>query len=158
MSAGLTLSLEPIDRLRAAGFDDLLADHHAEIEDPALPLAVDWPTYYSLERNGILKIAALRRNGVLIGYSVWLLKPPLHQRNRLWGICDVLYVEPEHRGYAGTFLLRRSEQLLRDLGATVLMLTVKPRNLAGKRGRDSVGYLLSRLGYSPFEESWAKIF
>lgn len=151
----LTLAPETIDQLRASGFDDLLVAHYEEVEDPHSPMAVNWPAYYGLERQGVLQVFALRRDGRLIGYSSWFVQPPLHHRGTLWAVCDAVYVDPdERRGWAGVKLIRGAEQMLREQGAKVVSYNVKP-DLDGKRGRDSVGHLLRRLGYRLAEECWA---
>lgn len=154
----LTLDLVALDTARATGLDDLLALDFDELEghQDVSPLDVNWPAYYGLERAGVLKILALRRAGALIGYNIFFLQPPLHSRRTLWAVNDVLYLTPEERrGWTGVFLVRRSEQMLREMGARVIMYASKP-DLSSKRHRDSVGRLFARLGYGVFDHTWTK--
>lgn len=160
MSDALTLKVESLDALRAEGVEDLVATQWEEVEDhhERCPLAIDWPAYYAMERAGIFKALALRRGSRLIGYSSWFIKPLLHHRLTTWAVCDILYVDPTSRGRAGVTLIRGAEPVLRDLGAQVILYTVKPSkgDLDDTRPRDRVGALLRRLGYSLAEESWAR--
>lgn len=158
-----SLTLEPasIDQARAEGFEDLLVAHWEEAETDPSPMAPNWTGYYGLERAGVLKMLLLRRGGQLIGYSVWFVQKPLHHALTTWAVCDLIYVEPEERkGWTGAFLVRQSERLLRGFGVQVINYNVKPRsspdNLDYKRGRDSVGHLLRRLGYALYEEVWTR--
>jgi len=146
---------------RAAGLDDMLALHWEEIEDhrDVSPMAVDWPRYRALEAQGQLKIGALWLGADLIGYNAFFVHAPLHSRNTLWAIGDVLWLDPDHRkGWAGVRLVREAERGLKDMGAKVILYAVKEdADLAGKRQRDIAGKLLARLGYAPFERSWSKV-
>ncbi len=158
----LTLEWGTLDEARAEGFEDMAALHweEVEIEHERVPLAPNWKAYRDLERQGVLRSALLRRDGALVGYAAWFVQPPLHHSLTLWAVSDLFYVDPAERGRAGAFLLRRSEQMLRDLGVRVIYYGVKPVKQPGdlgyKRGRDSVGRLLSKLGYAKIEEAWAK--
>lgn len=164
-----TLKLTPrfewvcIDKARELGFDDLLILNWDEVEtdQAAIPFAPNWPAYYALERAGVLRFGALILGRKLIGYSIWFVQPNLHHMNTSWAVNDLLYVEPEHRGPAGLLLIRRAEADLRGQGVKVIAYQVKPRKVRGEldyqRGRDSVGVLLSKLGYTLAEEAWQKI-
>lgn len=154
----LTVDAATLDALRADGFDDLLVENFAEtgMHDDVSPLAVNWPAYYGLERSGVLRSFALRRGGRLIGYTLFFLQPTLHSRRTVWAVNDLIWVRPdERRGRAGVTLIRRSEQLLREAGARVILYASKP-DLSNKHGYDSVGRLFAKLGYGPFDHSWSK--
>lgn len=149
-----------IAEARAAGLDDMLALHWEEIEDhkDVSPFDPNWPAYVNLERLGQLKVGALRRGGEMIGYNIFFLYPPLHHRSTVWAISDVLYLDPEHRrGWAGVKLIKEAEAGLKAMGARVILYGVKEdRNLSRSRSHDSVGQLLSKLGYASFDRSWSK--
>lgn len=161
----MTLRIEwgTIKAARAAGFEDLLALHWEEVEfeHEKVPLSVNWRAYADLEAKGILRLLLAWRGDRLVGYSAWFVQPPLHHSLTLWAVNDVLYLDPaERKGRAGIALIRRGEQLLKQLGVRVISYNVKPvrqrTDLGYKRGRDSVGHLLQRLGYSKVEEAYAR--
>lgn len=156
----LTLEWGSLADAKAAGVDDYLPLHWEESEDPTLPLAIDWPALYDLERRGTYRCLLLRRDRRLIGYSAFFLQPVIHHRTTRFAINDLVYVDPAERGAAGLYLLTRGEALLREIGVQIITYSVKPRrdvtDLGYKRGRDSVGALLQKLGYGLDEEVWAK--
>lgn len=163
----MTLSIEwgTLAEARADGFEDLLHLHWEEVEShhEQAPLAINWPAYRDLERAGVLRLLLCRSKGLLVGYSAWFVQPTLHHALSRWAVNDVLYVSPEHRkGRTGVRLIQEGERRLRELGVKAITYTVKPSRNRGdlgyKRGRDSVGKLLSRLGYALDEETWVKHF
>jgi hypothetical protein len=144
---------------RAAGLDDLVALHWEEVEDhhDVSPLDMDWPRYADLERRGDLKIGALWSGGDLVGYNVFFVYRPIHFRRTVWAISDGIWLDPAHRGPAGIRLIVEAEQGLREMGARVILYSVKDGDdLSSKRHRGSVGELLRRLGYVSFDRSWSK--
>lgn len=152
-----------IDTARGLGFDDLLVLNWEEVEtDQArIPFAPNWPAYYSLERAGVLRFAGALLDDKLVGYSIWFVQPQLHHAGTSWAVNDLVYVEPEHRSRFGRALIHWCEAQLAEHGVKVVTYQTKPRRARGdlgyKRGRDSVGVLLSRLGYTLAEEVWQKI-
>lgn len=150
-----------MDEARAAGLDDMLALHWEEIEDhrEVSPIDPDWSRYKALERAGQLKIGALFVGAKMVGYNIFFVYAPLHSRSTTWAISDVLWLDPDHRrGWAGVKLLKAAERGLRDMGAKVILYSVKddPPDLASKRQRGTASRLLQRLGYSSFDRSWSK--
>lgn len=107
---------ESIDRALAWGLEDLLAAHHAEINDhPETPLLPDWPNYRRLERmKGYEALLARDQSGRLIGYNAFFVQPPLRCTATIWAINDVLYVTPEHRGMVGNMLIAKAELDLKE--------------------------------------------
>lgn len=159
----LTLDWATLAEGRAEGLDDLIALNWEEVEsaNPKMSLHVNWNAMRSLERAGVLKSMILRRDGQFIGYSAYYVQPVLHHASTVWAVADVVYVDPDHRaGWAGVYIIRQGEKMLRDLGVKVLYIAVKQvkqrSDLGYKRGRDSVGLLLQRLGFERFEEAWVK--
>jgi hypothetical protein len=159
----LTLRRSTIAEARAAGVEDFLALHWEEVEtdQDISPLAINWHAYRDLERSGVLHTYLLRRGDTLIGYSTWFVQPLLHHSLTRWAICDLLYVAPEERkGWTGVFLIRQSIAFLKEAGAKIVNVSVKPRKAEGaldySRGRDTVGSLLSRLDFTLVEEVWVK--
>lgn len=163
------LSLKPrfewitLDAARALGFEDMVVLNWEDVETDQqdIPFAIDWAGYYALERLGVLKFGALLLGPRLIGYSVWFLQPPLHHKNTTWAANDVVYADPDYRARHGLVLMRKAEAALAEMGVKVITYMAKPRQgkdaLDYRRGRDSIGYLLQRLGYRLSEEAWLKI-
>lgn len=163
MPSTLSLSWATLAEGRAQGLDDLIALNWEEVEgaNPKMPLHVNWNAMRSLERAGVLKSMILRKDGQFIGYSAYYVQPVLHHASTVWAVADVVYVDPDYRkGWAGVYIIRQGEKMLRELGVKVLYIAVKhpgvPSDLGYKRGRDSVGLLLQKLGFARFEEAWVK--
>ena len=99
----LTLEWEPLRRLLDEGVEELLARHWEEVavDHDSIPLAPDWDRAFALQAAGVLRTAALRRNGRLIGYNAFHVLQPLHYRMTTHAVNDVLYVDPDERGTAG---------------------------------------------------------
>lgn len=149
----LAIDWEPIPRLVADGAEDLIHKHWLEtsINRDEVPLAPDWRRVFLLEKQGVFKGIGLRRNGALIGYAVFAVEQHIHFRSTCYATCNVLYVLPKFRGYAGGRLLRRSEELLADLGVRKIIHSVP---LASN---EKLGALLQRLGYSHTEAFYCKL-
>lgn len=149
-----------IQEARDLGIEDMLALHWEEIElnQETVPLAINWSAYRDLERRGILKTLLMLIGGRLIGYSVFFVQPTLHHMSTRWAVNDILYLEPERRkGLAGARLVRGAEPMLAELGVEMVIYTVKMTgNLRSNRRDGSVGELLKKLGYSPYEATFTK--
>ena len=150
----LTLDWEPLRRLLDEGVEELLARHWEEVavDHDIIPLAPDWDRAFALQAAGVLRTAALRRNGRLIGYNAFHVLQPLHYRLTTHAINDVLYVDPDERGTAGLRLLRGTEQMLRELGVVKVVYHTKLHVAIGAARRNTVGDMLARLGYRLDEE------
>ena len=155
----LTLDWATIAEGRAEGLDDLIALNWEEVEgdNPKMPLDVNWPLLRTLERQGILRSMILRRDGQFIGYAAYYVQPVVHHASTVWAVADVVYVDPDSR-WAGVYIIRQGVKMLRELGVKCVYIAVQssrqPGDLGYKRGRDSVGLLLQKLGFARFEEAW----
>lgn len=151
-----SLTWEPLTKLLDEGLEDLLFAHWKEValDQERIPLAPDWSRALTLEHQKILYTAALRDNGRIVGYNSFLVSPHIHYRHTLHAVNDVVYVAPYARGLAGVRLVKGTEDMLKALGVvkviyhTKLHLTYK-----GK----TVGDLLEKLGYAPFETLYCKM-
>lgn len=151
----LTFEWASIDKARDLGLDDMLALNWEEVEDhkDVSPLDINWRAYRDLERQGILKLGILLKDGLLIGYNIFFVNCPLHHRSTLWAISDLIYLDRSAKHPAGLLLITEAERRLRELGVKVILYGVK---LSPQRGRGSVGQLLAKLGYGSFDQSWSK--
>lgn len=152
----LTLAWEPLTRLLDEGVEDLLFKHWQEVamDRERIPLDPDWGFAREQERRGVLRTAALRRDGRLIGYNSMCVHPHIHYRSTLHAVNDVIYVDPAERGAAGVKLVRDTEALLKDLGVVKVIYHTK---LAPIGGKHTVGDLLAALGYKHFENLYCKL-
>jgi hypothetical protein len=99
----------------------LVRAHHAERSEttPLLPLEVDDVLYAALEVQGRLVLVTLRGEAGLLGYTLSLLMPHLHSRDRLCVVLDTYYVAPAYRkGGAARDLLAATEATWATCGVT----------------------------------------
>jgi hypothetical protein len=127
MSANLTIRWEKLTDLLADGLEDLAVAHWEEAEtDRCCPLDLDWDRALAFERQGTLKVAALRRNGDLIGYAeVTLLVGGLFYRTTRHAYVQAIYVEPLFRGFAVLALVGWLEAEIGRAGKTKTYVAAK---------------------------------
>ena len=125
----------------------LFIRHWEEIEQDreAVPLDMDFDSYYRLDLEGMLHILTVRIDGRIVGYSFSLVGPHLHHQSTKTAHTEMFWLAPEYRsGWTGVRLLRLTRRGLKDRG--VKLHTIDFR-LSFQGGR--VGKLLARLGYRP---------
>jgi GNAT superfamily N-acetyltransferase len=130
----------------------LLEQHYQEIASfkEAIPLDPDYDRYQDLELAGALVIIAARREGRLVGYSIFFLAPHPHYKSTIFAGNDIVFLRPEERsGGLGVRLIRESERIVRELGAKQISWHIKPVN--------DFSPLLERLGYARHEIIMAKL-
>ena len=129
----------------------LLEKHWAELASyKDIPLELDLAQYAKAEEMGILRIYAIRRKSVLIGYAVSILSRHAHYRSSLQAKEDVIYVDPAHRGgLLGFRLVRFCDEQLRLEGVQVVHHHVKLTH-------PTLGHLLERMGYEAVETLYSK--
>lgn len=102
---------------------DALALHKQE-----MPLGIDSAAYLDMERRGYLLVVTARRDGVLVGYHIWIVLDH-HIHNKAGGkvaTSDMFFVLPEHRrGGAGAKLLMASKVELKKIGVKKASLSTK---------------------------------
>lgn len=146
---------EKVGRLLADGLEDLTLQNHEEVEGRG-HLKVDYDRILELERLGCFTVFGARRAGRLVGYSAFLFGPSLHGQT-LTATNDVIFVEPESRGWLGVRLVLAAEAHFRKLGAERITYHTKLAPILGNgRKAASVGRLLERLGYEQIEAVHAK--
>lgn len=149
--AALSVTVETV----ASMWDDmqgLLVEHYEEIaqDKAAFALAPDRSTYDTLERAGKLLAIACRAEGVMVGYSVFIIYPHLHYRHTLIASNDVLFVTRDMRkSRAGLMLIRESEAQLKARGVVKAVWHVKAAN--------DWSPILTHRGYQGFETSYGKL-
>jgi len=155
----LTLAIEPVAPSAFGGGFALAEDHWDEcgLFKDHIPLDLDWDKIFKLEEMGMWKSMALRRNGVLLGYSNWIVGPTLHYRSTVFAQNDSIFLAAGAReGYAGIKLIRGAEEILRGLGVKRIDYHARPFMRVGKKDRP-LSELFERLGYSLVDRIHSKI-
>jgi acyl carrier protein len=181
-----TFAWAKLDDLLGMGIEDMLVAHWQEVatDQKAIPYAPDWDRYRHMEQIGAFKAMGAWRSDRLIGYNAFFVMPHIHYRHSVFAINDILYIDPDERGEPGVRLLLTAERDLFQQGAKKIVyhekpaLMLKPSDdmdsldaveaLQGLEeefgvtlpddtlGAHTLGGLLSALGYTHFENVWAK--
>ena len=137
----------------------------SSIWDEAIPLAVEnhkeagalfeddfnpkLGPYKALEDLGMLKAFSARDGAILVGYAVILVSPShLHYPKTCWGMQDVMYLKPDHRGIVAAKFIIHQDVALRSDG---IDLVYRHTTLHKDYSR-----LLVRLGYRAEEVRYFK--
>jgi len=129
----------------------ILEDHRVELQsDKDMRLNPDWDAYRMMDAAGkFMWLIARDEDGIIVGYSAFVISNNLHYKDFLYAIEDVFYVVGDKRGSRiGVNLVRKSEQLLGDLGVDMITHHAKFTN--------EFAPFLERLGYAPKETLLAK--
>ena len=82
-----------------------------------------------MENTGKFFAIIARMNGVVVGYSGFILDKHLHYEDILVAANDVLFLKKEHRlGMTGIRLLKFSEKFMIDMGANKITWHIKHKN------------------------------
>lgn len=130
----------------------LLELHYEEIASfrDKVPLDPDYERYRQAEEMGRLLIIAARREGALVGYSIFFLSPHMHYQSTVFAMNDIVFLHPDERsGGTGVRLIKESERIVRERGAALISWHIKPVN--------DFSPLLERLGYVHHEIIMAKL-
>jgi hypothetical protein len=97
--------------------EDLIVMHYDEIalDKHVIKLDPDWGKYESMERDNALRIFTARKDGKLVGYSVFFLVWHQQFKQNLFAQNEMIFLHPDYRGDTGVRLIRYSqEQLAKD--------------------------------------------
>lgn len=115
------------------------------VNQTTVPLDIDKKQYVDMQTVGILRNICVYKDGKLIGYSVFILKPSLHYASTVFAHVDVIYIDPSFRGgTVGARLLCKTEEYAKQLKADVIIHHAKPNVPA-------IIQPLYKLGYSMYE-------
>ena len=147
---GLHFAIETYDEI----IDDIrpmLPEHWAELAvHKDIPLEPEWEFYRRSDEIGALKIFTARRDGELIGYSIFVVRPRHAHYNIGWAMNDIVWLHPDHRNEGvGTKFVAFWDEKLRDLGATIVHVNVKVWHPA-------LAFLLKKCGYAVIEAGYEK--
>ncbi|MFU2088160.1 GNAT family N-acetyltransferase [Bordetella bronchiseptica] len=109
----------------APTFASLCAEYAQESANADLAgRAPDHHAYAGMEAAGVAHFLGVFRGEELVGFACLLVTPVPHFKGRLIGTTESIFVAAAHRpGGAGMALLRATEALARDLGATGLYVS-----------------------------------
>lgn len=115
------------------------------------PLDPDYPMYMAMNDMEILRMFTVRENSKLIGYSTWIIAKNLHYKTWLYAVADIYWLNPEYRKTGISFdFFFHIEDWLKGLG--VKSITVQDKiNHSNEK-------FFNRLGYSPIEQNYEKVF
>ncbi len=126
----ITYQLEPLGDI-LPNVKELLLAHYEELtlNKARVTLKPVWARYEALEKAGQFFAVTARDEGVIVGYSGFIVQPHLHYEDIIVAANDVLFLKKEYRlGSTGIKLLKFSEQAMRELGATKITWHVKMSN------------------------------
>ncbi len=130
----------------------ILQDHYEELtrNKDVAKLAPAWNEYEANEKKGRLFALSCWDEGIMVGYSVFIMGAHLHYRDMDAAFNDVLYLSRDYRGgMTGIRLIRECESYLRGVGIKKIFWHIK-------KGTILEG-ILPRLGYEHEETVVAKI-
>ena len=151
-SGKLEIAVEPL-ALASYNCESLLKQHWLEIANykDKFPLEPRWDAIFQLEREGRIVLLTLRREGKLIGYSMFVLNKHLHYASMMVATNDILFVAPTERDFRlGYMLIIQSEKYLKSLKVDKVTWHMKPHKSFAK--------LLEKIGgYTHEEEIYGKL-
>jgi predicted acetyltransferase len=124
-------------------------DETGQFQD-VVPLDVDWDGMFYYESKGALYSFALRLDGKMIGYAIFLITPTLHAKSTMHAISDVIFIAKEYRqGLVGIKFIEFCEEHVKAAGVKVVHLVMKadPRLVR----------VLERSGHRVFEVTYMKV-
>ena len=128
----------------------LLLKHWEEISHyKDIPLDPDWDGYSRIEESGALRVYTARdEENKLIGYAVFFLKHNLHYRSSLQAVQDIIFIDPEKRGFGVKFILW-TEQQLKAEGVQVCFHHIKTKtphtiDLFRRLGYENIDLILGK--------------
>jgi GNAT superfamily N-acetyltransferase len=135
--------LEDIQPLWKTHYDEIAMDKDVVKLNPFIE------AYQQLDDAGGLAIITMRADSVLVGYSFFALQYSFHYRDLVMAVNDLFYIKPEFRGtMQGAILIKKSENILRDLGIQQIQMRTKTYA--------NFGILLERCGYQEVEVAYRK--
>jgi hypothetical protein len=118
----------------------LLEKHYKEIAHyQDIPLIPAYEQYMKLDSMGMLRVFTAREeSGECAAYAIFFVKHNLHYSSSLQAVQDIIYVDPNKRGF-GARLIKWCDEQLKAEGVQVVYHHVKVAH--------NFGPLLERMGY-----------
>lgn len=141
----ITCAVEPFPRFMEE-VKPILPIHWKELalNQDKVPLDPDYDQYLKLDAAGQILLMVVRKDSVLIGYFIGLVRRHLHYRSWLTCGMDIFYVHPEHRGSRiGVQLFKAVEVECERRGIQGLIV--------GSKLHKDASWLFDYLGYKEVE-------
>lgn len=105
----------------------LLPQHWAELAvHKDIPLDPDYEVYARGADAGLIKFMTVRKEGALIGYAIWVVKPHPHYKGHAWALNDIVWLHPDHRRmHIGRAFVEFWEAMLTKWGVAVVHVDTK---------------------------------
>lgn len=149
----IEMRFEPLSYMLLNGLSDLAFQAWYELEsgNEGAVYDVDWEAYQRMENSNQLRFVSLRASANLIGYAAIVVQSDLNQFGLVVATLKDIYIIPEKRGHAASFV-RFIERQLSEVGVK--------RVIAGEKLNASTPNAASEfyklIGYAPFEIRLAK--
>ncbi len=108
---------------------------------------LDWDNYFELSRRGMCRVVTARENGVLVGYSVFIIGKNINHKHVIEASNTGFFIKKEYRGKIINELLRYVDKYLDEMGVTSIGYALSDKRL---------GLLLKRKGYKMKFITWSK--
>ena len=105
----------------------IFPEHYAEVSStPEIPLDINYESYKNIQANGNLVLTTCRKNSELVGYTIFIVSPNIHNKGCLTAYEDLYYIRKQHRkGRIGINLFKHAEEVLKQRGVKRIILTTK---------------------------------
>lgn len=128
--------------------DPIFEKHYKEISHyHDIELCINKEAYFAMEDSGWVRLFTARINGKLVGYNAFFIRYNAHYAKSLQASNDVVYIDPEHRGFGRDFIKWCDDQL-REMGIQVVYHHVKAKH--------NFGPMLERMGYELIDLIYGK--
>lgn len=130
---------------------ELWQEHYDEIavQKERMPMRPDEATYRALEAAGRLQIVTARKDGVMVGYILSIIRPHLHYADVLSGYEDAYFLSKPHRqGLAGVKLIREAVRQMQRVGVQKCFFMTKASL--------DMGRIFERLGFAKTDIVYSK--
>lgn len=123
----------------------LLVKHWEEVSFyKDIALDPDYESYLKMDKLGVLRVYTARdEDNILMGYAVFFVRANPHYRQSLQAVQDIIFIDPEKRGFGVKFILWTEKQLAAE-GIAVVFQHLKvstPHTIE----------LFKRLSYEPID-------
>ena len=134
-------------------YDEMMPLLHAHYDEIAhykdIPLDPDRQAYEHAEDAGFLRVFTARRDGVLIGYSIYFVRFNIHYKSSFQAVQDILFLLPQYRhSRVGLRLISYCDEELKAEKVQVVYHHVKQEH--------NFGPLLEHLGYKLIDLIYGK--
>lgn len=111
---------------------ELLDEHYEELTMNKDRVKLDpwFDEYLRLEAAKQFYTVTARDDGILIGYSSFIVKPHLHYRTIMTATSDVMFLKKEYRtaSTAGLKLIKQSIEMIKSMGISKMVFRIKDSN------------------------------